>query len=126
MSRTIFWDASAFVALGNSRDALHQAAIDVSQQLAEENRLLLNNYPGDWEAYNIFEPVYQPRNISPEDLYQGLIDAYRTVSSPLPSLKRGIKTFIKTKSLFSTGISFFWNYDSYKTISTITSPQIHS
>ena len=36
MSRTIFWDASAFIALGNSRDGLHQSAIDVSQQLAEE------------------------------------------------------------------------------------------
>jgi radical SAM superfamily enzyme YgiQ (UPF0313 family) len=95
-------------------------------QLAEENRLLLNNYPRDWEAYNIFEPVYQPKHMGPDELYQGLIDAYRTVSSPLPSLKRGLKTFIKTRSLFATGISFFWNYDSYKTISKITKPRIHS
>ncbi|MBU0485515.1 MAG: B12-binding domain-containing radical SAM protein [Proteobacteria bacterium] len=96
------------------------------QQLAEENRLLLNNYPQDWEAYNIFEPVYQPKTMSPEELYQGLIDAYQTVSSPWPSFKRGVKTFIKTRSLFATGISFFWNYDSYKTISKITKPRIYS
>jgi radical SAM superfamily enzyme YgiQ (UPF0313 family) len=96
------------------------------RQLEEEGRLLLNNYPQDWEAYNIFEPVYQPKNTSPEELYQGLIDAYQTVSSPLPSIKRGLKTFIKTRSLFATGISFFWNYDSYKTISKITSPRIYS
>ena len=96
------------------------------KQLAEEHRLLLDNYPRDWEAYNIFEPVFQPRTMSPEELYQGLIDAYRTVSSPLPSLKRGLKTFLKTRSLFSTGISFFWNYDSYKTISKITRPRIYS
>ncbi len=96
------------------------------QQLADENRLLLNNYPQDWEAYNIFEPVFQPKNSSPEELYQNLIDAYRTVSAPLPSLKRGLKTFLKTRSLFSTGISFFWNYDSYKTISKITKPRIYS
>ncbi|MEN8142239.1 MAG: radical SAM protein, partial [Thermodesulfobacteriota bacterium] len=95
------------------------------QQLADENRLLLNNYPQDWEAYNIFEPVYQPKAMGPEELYQGLIDAYKTVSSPLPSLKRGLKTFLKTRSLFSTGISFFWNYDSYKTISQITKPRIY-
>jgi radical SAM superfamily enzyme YgiQ (UPF0313 family) len=96
------------------------------RQLAEENRLLLDNYPQDWEAYNIFEPVYQPKAMGPEELYQGLIDAYRTVSSPWPSLKRGLKTFIKTRSLFATGISFFWNYDSYKTISKITKPRLHS
>ncbi len=95
------------------------------QQLAEEKRLLLDNYPQDWEAYNIFEPVYQPKAMGPEELYQGLIDAYRTVSSPFPSLKRGIKTFLKTRSLFSTGISFFWNYDSYQTISRITRPRIY-
>lgn len=96
------------------------------KQLEEEGRLLLKRYPQDWEAYNIFEPVFQPKAMSPEELYQSLIDAYRTVSAPWPSLKRGIKTFIKTRSLFSTGISFFWNYDSYKTISKITSPRIYS
>lgn len=96
------------------------------KQLEEEGRLLLNNYPQDWEAYNIFEPVYQPKNTSPEELYQNLIEAYRTVSSPWPSLTRGLKTFVKTRSLFATGISFFWNYDSYKTISKITKPRIYT
>ncbi|MBU0673684.1 MAG: B12-binding domain-containing radical SAM protein [Proteobacteria bacterium] len=90
------------------------------RQLAEENRLLLTNYPADWEAYNVFEPVFAPKGMSPDELYQALIEAYRTVSSPWPSFKRGLKTFIKTRSLFSTGISFFWNYDSYKTISSFT------
>ena len=96
------------------------------RQLEEEGRLLLNHYPQDWEAYNIFEPVFQPKNLSPEQLYQNLIDAYKTVSAPWPSCKRGIKTFIKTRSLFSTGISFSWNYDSYKTITKITKPRIYT
>jgi len=96
------------------------------RQLEEEGRLLLNHYPQDWEAYNIFEPVFQPKNISPEELYQNLIAAYKTVSAPWPSCKRGIKTFIKTRSLFATGISFFWNYDSFQTISKITKPRIYS
>ncbi|MBU0480199.1 MAG: B12-binding domain-containing radical SAM protein [Proteobacteria bacterium] len=95
-------------------------------ELASEDRLLLTNYPADWEAYNIFEPVYQPKNISPEELYHGLVNAYRTVSSFPVSLKRGLRTFYNTRSLFSTGISFFWNYDSYKTISKITNPRIIS
>ncbi|MBA4417114.1 MAG: B12-binding domain-containing radical SAM protein [Syntrophus sp. (in: bacteria)] len=95
------------------------------RQLEEEGRLLLNHYPQDWEAYNIFEPVFQPKNLSPEQLYQELINAYKTVSAPWPSCKRGLKTFIKTRSLFSTSISFFWNYDSYKTITRITRPRIY-
>ena len=94
------------------------------QQLADENRLLLNDYPNDWEAYNVFEPVFQPKNMSPDELYQGLVDAYRTVSSLPTSLSRGVKTLWKTRSLFATGISFFWNYDSYKTITQITRPRM--
>lgn len=95
------------------------------QDLAEAQRLLLTDYPRDWEAYNIFEPVFQPKNISPDDLYRGLIEAYRQVASPWRSLPRGLKTFRRTRSLFSTGISFFWNYDSYKSIKTITRPRLY-
>jgi radical SAM superfamily enzyme YgiQ (UPF0313 family) len=95
------------------------------QQLEAENRLLLTNYPADWEAYNIFEPVFQPKNLGPEELYRNLIEAYKTVSAPWPSFKRGVRTFLKTRSLFSTGISFFWNYDSFQTISKITKPRIY-
>ncbi len=93
------------------------------QDLSEQRRLLLTNYPDDWEAYNIFEPVFQPLHFSPEALYTGLIEAYREVASFRRSLPRGLKTFLRTRSLFSTGISFFWNYDSYKSIKTITRPR---
>ncbi len=92
------------------------------QQLKDEKRLLLTDYPKDWESYNLFEPVFQAKNMTPEELYDGLISAYGDVSSFWISVKRGLRTFIKTKSLFSTGISFFWNYDSYKTITRTTGP----
>ncbi|MBU1564102.1 MAG: B12-binding domain-containing radical SAM protein [Proteobacteria bacterium] len=95
------------------------------QELAKEKRLLLTDYPRDWEAYNIFEPVFQPENISPEALYKGLIEAYREVATFRRSLPRGLKTFWRTRSLFSTGISFFWNYDSYRSIQTITKPRLY-
>jgi len=91
-------------------------------ELQEQGRLLRDNYPDDWEAYNIFEPVFQPKHMTPEQLYSGLIDAYREVASFKRSLPRGLKTFWRTRSLFSTSISFFWNHDSYKTISAITKP----
>jgi radical SAM superfamily enzyme YgiQ (UPF0313 family) len=98
---------------------------DLYRELEKEGRLLLTNYPDDWEAYNIFEPVFSPKNIKPDALYNGLIDAYREVASLRRSLPRGLKTFWRTRSLFSTGISFFWNYDSYRSIKTITQPRIY-
>lgn len=94
------------------------------QELDANSRLLLTDYPRDWEAYNIFEPVFQPANMSPEELYHGLIEAYKQVASFRHSLPRGLKTLFRTRSLFSTGISFFWNHDSYKTISAMTRPQV--
>ncbi len=96
---------------------------ELYKKLAREDRLVQTDYPGDWEAYNIFEPVYEPRNLSQEELYQGLVDAYSKVSSLPVSIKRGVGTLLRTRSLFSTGISFFWNYDSYKTITKITCPR---
>lgn len=41
MSRVVFWDTSAFLALANTRDALHRQAVAVSQSLARENAQLL-------------------------------------------------------------------------------------
>jgi len=98
---------------------------ELYRELAESGRLLLTDYPADWEAYNIFEPVFQPKNQSPEELYQNLMAAYREVSAPWPSFVRGLKTFLATRSLFATGIAFFWNYDSCRTISKITKPRIY-
>lgn len=92
------------------------------QQLASENRILLNNYPNDWKHYTIFEPVFQTKNMTPEEVYAGLVSAYKEVSSFKSSLKRGIKTLMNTRSLFSTGISFSWNYDAYKTITNTVTP----
>jgi radical SAM superfamily enzyme YgiQ (UPF0313 family) len=92
------------------------------QELAQQGRLSLTSYPDDWESYNIFEPVFEPKNISREELYNNLIEAYRQVASIRRSLPRGLKTLWRTRSLFSTGISFFWNHDSYKSIRSMTRP----
>jgi uncharacterized protein len=37
MNRVVFWDTSAFLALMNSRDALHQPAVSISQALARDH-----------------------------------------------------------------------------------------
>lgn len=93
------------------------------QELEKEGRLTLTDYPNDWESYNIFEPVFEPEKMSRNELYTHLISAYEEVASFRRSFPRGLKTFWRTRSLFSTGISFFWNHDSYKSIRSITRPQ---
>jgi radical SAM superfamily enzyme YgiQ (UPF0313 family) len=92
------------------------------QQIKDENRLLLTDYPNDWRHYTIFEPVFKMNGMSPREAYEGLLEAYAEVSSFKASLKRGLRTFRNTRSLFSTGISFSWNYQAYKTISNTATP----
>lgn len=94
------------------------------KQMQEESRLLLTDYPNDWRHYTIFEPVFRMSGMTPVDAYEGLLEAYAEVSSFRSSLLRGLKTFRNTRSLFSTGISFSWNYQAYKTISNTRTPLV--
>jgi predicted nucleic acid-binding protein len=54
MSDIVFWDTAAFVALGNARDNLHQAAITVSQQLATTKAHVLTTDAVLLEVANAF------------------------------------------------------------------------
>ncbi len=92
------------------------------KQMQEEGRLLLTDYPNDWRHYTIFEPVFRMNGMTPAEAYEGLLEAYAEVSSFKSSLVRGLKTFRNTRSLFSTGISFSWNYQAYKTICNTKTP----
>ncbi len=92
------------------------------KQMQAENRLLLTDFPNDWRRYTLFEPVFEMRGMTPAEAWEGLQDAYAEVSSFGASLKRGLRTFGKTRSLFSTAISFSWNYQAYKTIRDMPTP----
>ena len=94
------------------------------RQMVAEKRLLLTDYPNDWRHYTIFEPVFRMKNFTPREAYEGLLRSYAQVSSFQTSLKRGLRTFMKTRSLFSTGISFSWNYHAYKTIRHTPTPLV--
>lgn len=41
MPETVFWDTSAFVALGNADDDLHEQAVQASEALARQNARIL-------------------------------------------------------------------------------------
>jgi radical SAM superfamily enzyme YgiQ (UPF0313 family) len=92
------------------------------RQVVAEKRLLLTHYPDDWRHYTIVEPVFRMKNFTPREAYEGLLRSYEQVSSFGSSLKRSLRTFMKTRSLFSTGISFSWNYHAYRTIRNTPTP----
>lgn len=92
------------------------------RQMLEENRLLLTDYPNDWRHYNIVEPVFQMKSFTAREAYEGLLNAYSEMSSFGTSFKRAVKTFKNTRSLFSTGLAFSWNYQAYKTIRNTPTP----
>ncbi len=92
------------------------------RQMVAENRLLLTDYPNDWRHYTIFEPVFRMQSMSPREAYEGLLKAYAEVSSFGSSAVRAMRTFRNTRSLFSTAISFSWNYQAYKTILQTPTP----
>jgi len=94
------------------------------RQMVAEDRLLLTNYPNDWRHYNIVEPVFRMKNFTPGEAYEGLLKAYEEVSSFRSSLVRGLRTFRNTRSLFSTGLAFSWNYQAYRTIRDTATPLV--
>jgi len=84
------------------------------EQLSSENRLLLKDFPKDWQRYHGFEVVFQPKNMSVEKLQEGHAFAYKSVSSFTRSLYRAMKTFSSTRNFLGTAVSFYWNYEFYK------------
>src|SRR5262249_23340639 len=92
------------------------------RQMVAEGRLMLTDYPNDWRHYNIFEPVFQMKNFTPREAYENLLRAYGEMSSLPSSLKRAAKTFLNTRSLFSTAAAFSWNYHAYKQIQNSPTP----
>ncbi len=57
MPETIFWDTAAFVALGNRDDALHAAAVAVSEELAHHKARILTTDAVLTEVANTFSKV---------------------------------------------------------------------
>jgi len=54
MAETVFWDTSAFVALGNADDDLHEQAIQASDALARERTHILTTSAVLTEVANTF------------------------------------------------------------------------
>lgn len=86
------------------------------EKLASEGRLTYCDYPSDWKRYGAFDVVFQPQNITAEDLKAGQVRAYRATSTLRKSLLRALTTLMRTRSFLGTAVAFTWNYDSYRAV----------
>lgn len=116
---------------------IHETGIDGSQftimtpfpgtrlydQMQQEGRLLYTDYPKDWVRYNAYEAVIRPRNMTVDELIRGWRRVYDETSSPLNSIKRGLRTLVNTGSPVNASINLFWNYYNYRAIQGANVPE---
>ncbi len=77
------------------------------EKLDRENRILTYN----WSKYNMSNVLFQPRQMSPEELYEGWSEAYKQFYGGLPILKRllttlGKRTFLATLPLLVLNLTY--------------------
>jgi len=76
-------------------------------KLVAENRIVNNNYPDDWQLYTFRNIVYQPKNITREELGQLTSETVLSLCSPVKILMRVLVTFMQSRS-YATA---HWVYD---------------
>jgi hypothetical protein len=77
-----------------------------------EGRIFATHYPHDWERYSFVETVYQPRNMSAEQLDKAIYELRHTAASTPWVWRRTLATFLRTRSitsaLFIHGMNTGW------------------
>jgi radical SAM superfamily enzyme YgiQ (UPF0313 family) len=79
------------------------------KRLAQEGRLLYTNYPEDWKYYDFAEAVFKPKNMSPDELKEGVAEIYKHTTSRATSLIRAFHSFLGTRNLYAVTISYLFN-----------------
>lgn len=79
------------------------------KRLNGEHRILYTNYPQDWRKYDVYHVVFEPKNMTIDELEIGMLDIYRHTTSINYSLRRAIKTLINTKKVLASSISYMYN-----------------
>jgi radical SAM superfamily enzyme YgiQ (UPF0313 family) len=64
-----------------------------------EARLLRTDYPDDWKHYDLFEAVFRPKHMTPDELEDGVCQVYERVASRLTSLRRAVDLLVHRGSL---------------------------
>ncbi|MGB2584280.1 MAG: radical SAM protein [Dehalococcoidia bacterium] len=81
------------------------------ERLRSEGRLLRTNCPHDWKHYDLFEAVFRPKHMSPDELEEGVGQVYERVASRVTSLRRALDLLVQTKSLDLEGAVFIYQWN---------------
>ena len=79
------------------------------QRLKQEGRLLRTNYPDDWKYYDFTNVLFKPKNMTPEELDEGVARMHRNLSSRTTALKRALFSVIITRNLPGAAIAYIGN-----------------
>ena len=79
------------------------------ERMKSDGRLLRTNYPQDWRHYDTAEAVFILKNMTPNELEQGVYQIYKQITSRKTSLKRALNSFMQTKNLTMTAITYSIN-----------------
>ncbi len=82
---------------------------DLFHRLAREGRLLYTNFPADYARYDVCFAAFRPRNMTPEQMEEGLVWATRAIGSPGVIARRAWGTWRNTHNLLMTAFALGWN-----------------
>jgi len=81
-------------------------------KIRAEGRLMHNNFPGDWERYDYFEPTIVHPSFPAGDLDKAISAAKRKIFSPWHIFRIGLKTLFRTRDRMTSLIMSlnYWHY----------------
>ncbi len=79
------------------------------KKLKEEGRILFTNYPHDWSYYDVSNIVFKPKNMTPQELREGIWEFYKRTTSVSASLRRSFNSLLETKNLPLSVFTYLWN-----------------
>jgi len=73
------------------------------RNLLKENRILGNNYPGDWEKYTFFNNVIDPKNMTAEEFTSLMHEEWERMFDLKVLQRKFLNTLKATRNLFAAG-----------------------
>lgn len=83
------------------------------EDLRTEGRIIDQNFPAAWEDYRFTKLVFEPAQMSREEVYEGFTYLRKMYYSFWETVKRTLSTLLSTKSLTATLLAYKFNV-SYK------------
>lgn len=79
------------------------------EEIHSSGRIINNAFPKAWEEYRLTKMVYEPKQMSVEDVYIGSTYLRSLYYGPKFTLKRTLSTLITTKNIYTTLMAYFFN-----------------